>query len=149
MPTDAGTVTVTVADSGADALAESATDVWVCQPYASEEGVFQTGTATNTGASTAYPRVTVTGPGVNPGIVNETTGDEMLWGTDPNDPLILTDTDTLVANCRTRRVSLNGTSAPTPNGWLTLQPGANTLTVRCAAPESGFSFDLEWDNVWG
>jgi tail protein len=74
-------------------------------------------------------QMTLVGPVLNPGIVNDTLGITMNFG------LTLADTDSLIIDLNTRSVLLNGTANRrsalqfTSGGWYMFQPGSNTLRM--------------------
>jgi hypothetical protein len=163
MPTDAGTVTNTAVVSGADALGEAATATAVEVDSAAEaladagtaelvllagpeeELVVAVGTLTNPSPRTVRPVIVVFGPGQDPYVQNQTTGE--TWRLDG---VTLAEADHLVADMATRSIMVEGEPVGARrrgSDWLTLAPGDNTIVAGASGVGDGFRIQLTWDAV--
>lgn len=92
------------------------------------------------------PVFTIDGPVTNPRILNDTTGNEMIFSID------LANTDTLVVDAKNKTVQLNGTAnrrsslqAPT---WFYLQPGVNTIRFRASSSDPTATLTTDYRPAW-
>lgn len=93
------------------------------------------------------PVFVITGPISNPRILNDTTGDEMIFS-----GIDLLSTDTLTVDAKNKTVKLNGTTnrrntlqSPT---WFYLQPGNNTIRFRAASSDPSATLQTLYYPAW-
>lgn len=100
---------------------------------------------TNNGNHTAYPIITITGPTVNPVLV-DANGITMSFS------ITLAAGDVLVVDCRQKSVVLNGTvsrrTALAGLKWFSVAPGASDTVFFTADSGSGSATIQLWNTYW-
>jgi phage-related protein len=105
-----------------------------------------TGIITNTGWYTTYPTITITGPAVNPRVINNSTGQSLLidYTLQATDILVLdTDYRTVTINGVNRRAILNNASA-----WFAAPPGTSLYSFQATGTGVGTSCVVTWRNAF-
>lgn len=104
----------------------------------------------NQGSDIAYPLLTIHGPGTNPAIKNQTTGETLsfIYTLGAGETLTI---DTRPTN---RTVLLNG-AVPRYRAvdflntvWWGLVPGINDIRLLWSSYSAGASVDVEWRDAW-
>jgi hypothetical protein len=105
---------------------------------------------TNTGNTTTYPILTITGPGNFPALINATTGATMyLTGA-----LTSTDSITIDTNPLRRTIILNNALSVysrlkfVDSTWWGLVPGVNDIQLTFASFSTGAAMGIQWRNAW-
>jgi hypothetical protein len=102
---------------------------------------------TNAGWATTYPTITITGPVVNPKIINSTTGDFLLinYSMLQSDTLVLdTDMKTVTLNGNNQRSLLDNTSS-----WFALPAGTTLLTFTATSgTDANTTCVVSWRNAY-
>lgn len=106
------------------------------------------GTIVSNGGNRPAPVLfTITGPVVDPQIVNDAVGLTMRFS-----PLTLASTDTLVVDTANKTVTLNGfanrrSTLQDPN-WFLLQKGDNFIRFRGASGSAPAALNIQWRSAW-
>lgn len=106
----------------------------------------------NNGNRPAPVTITIFGPGINPRIINDTNGGEVLMNITLAGGV---DSDELVLDMLNHSVTLNGTAnrrnTVVVDNWFLLEPGSNTLRFQLQGgggnPGQSMMF-LEWTGAW-
>lgn len=105
-----------------------------------------TGIITNDGWWTSYPTITITGPAINPRIINASTGATILidYSLSATDTLVIdTDYRTVTINGVNRRAILNNDST-----WFAAPPGTSLYQFRANGTGIGTSCIVNWRNAY-
>lgn len=112
---------------------------------------FGGGTATqniilNNGNTTTYPTITITGPAINPRIINASTGQFLQINysmTAPDTLVIDTDFRTLILDGVARRSILSNTSS-----WFGAAPGTSFYTFNATGTAGSTSCVVSWQSAY-
>lgn len=102
---------------------------------------------TNTGNRPTPPLFTITGPVINPRILNETLSKEMIFNT------TLAAGETLIVDTKAKTVRLNGTTNRrntllSANSWFYLAKGDNTIRYRAESSDPTSSLNIQFRPAW-
>lgn len=104
------------------------------------------GLITNSGWTTTYPIITITGPCINPKVIDQSTGQflEIDYTLAVSDTIVLnTDLKTVQLNGVNRRALLTNASS-----WFAAPPGTSIYSFFATGTGSGTSCLVEWYNAY-
>lgn len=100
-------------------------------------------TVTNTGTTTVFPLITLTGVGSDPVLTNTTTS--QVWEIDA---LTTVSGDVVVIDMKDRTVTINGGNifykVPTTAQWWGLIPGANSISLDTSGGSDTMTASISW-----
>jgi hypothetical protein len=102
-------------------------------------------TCVNSGTFETRPVITVSGPIINPSIVNAVTGQAITFT-----GLTLAATDQLIISTDARQAFLNGTFAPADvdSAWWVLTPGSTQVFLTGDNFAGGATINVAWSSAW-
>lgn len=109
-------------------------------------GTNDTNLIVNTGWTTTYPTITITGSAVNPKVINTTTGAFLQFN------VSLLSSDTMVINTDLRTVTINNidrrATLDNNSTWFAAPPGTSVYAFLATGTDANTSCLVEWRNAY-